>query len=41
MVMDLLEGRSLHDELNNHKNGFPEDIVRNVMWVNLFILIIQ
>ncbi|CAD8057533.1 unnamed protein product [Paramecium sonneborni] len=32
MVMDLLEGRSLHDELNNHKNGFPEDIVRNIMW---------
>lgn len=33
MVMDLLEGRSLHDELTNHKNGFTEDIVRNIMWV--------
>ncbi|CAK91234.1 unnamed protein product (macronuclear) [Paramecium tetraurelia] len=32
MVMDLLEGKSLHDELNSHKNGFPEEIVRNVMW---------
>lgn len=37
MVMDLLEGKSLHDELNTHKNGFPEEIVRNVMWVNKFI----
>ncbi|CAD8128628.1 unnamed protein product [Paramecium sonneborni] len=33
MIMDLLEGKSLLDELSNHKNGFPEDIVRNVMWV--------
>ncbi|CAD8143691.1 unnamed protein product [Paramecium octaurelia] len=32
MVMDLLEGKSLHEELNNHKNGFSEDIVRNIMW---------
>lgn len=31
MVMDLLEGKSLHDEMNNHKNGFPEEIAKNIM----------
>lgn len=33
MVMDLLEGKSLHDEINAHKNGFPEEVVRSIMWV--------
>jgi calcium-dependent protein kinase len=33
MVMDLLEGKSLHDELTNHKTGLPLDICRSVMFV--------
>jgi calcium-dependent protein kinase len=35
MVMDLLEGKSLHDELNNHKNGFPIEICKTIMTVKL------
>jgi calcium-dependent protein kinase len=35
MVMDLLEGKSLHDELNNHKNGFPIEICKNVLLVRI------
>lgn len=33
MVMDLLEGKSLHDELNNHRSGFPLEICRTIMLV--------
>lgn len=33
MVMDLLEGKSLHDELNNYKSGFPLDICKIIMTV--------
>ena len=33
MVMDLLEGKSLHDELANHKNGFPIEIAKTMMFV--------
>ena len=33
MVMDLVDGKSLRDELLNHKAGFPEDIVRTIMIV--------
>jgi serine/threonine protein kinase len=38
MVMDLLEGRSLHQELQNHKSGFPLDIVKTIMIVNHILL---
>lgn len=33
MVMDLLEGKSLHDELSNHKNGFPIEIAKMMIFV--------
>jgi len=38
MVMDLLEGKSLLDELNNHKNGFPIEICKIIMLVDFFLI---
>jgi hypothetical protein len=35
MVMDLLEGKSLHEQLIQNKNGLPEDVVKIVMLVNI------
>jgi hypothetical protein len=39
MVMDLLEGKSLHDELNNHKSGFPLEICRMIMLVPIHLMV--
>lgn len=38
MVMDLLEGRSLHDELATHKDGFPIEICKQIMIVVMFAI---
>lgn len=31
MVMDLLDGKSLHDELKNNKEGFQLETVKIIM----------
>jgi hypothetical protein len=33
MVMELLEGKSLHDELIHHTQGFPIEITKVIMGV--------
>ena len=38
MVMDLIEGKSLHGELNHYPSGFPIEICKTIMLVTMIIL---
>ena len=35
MVMDLMEGKSLHEEMNKNPNGYTEDEAKSMISVNI------